>query len=254
MHHPHLDLETLARLAEGGTDGLSQEDWRHLSACEECHAAYVEAQRIVADWEGAAPAPVDPALLERGLAVHPKHRIDGRVVRRWSRALSFATGGLAVAAALVCMALLPPRPIGAGPAFRGNEPARFQHPVEGEVLDAGSVHLHWSAVPGASAYRVQLRDGQGEVVYEGRSEGRSLSVPSEALGSSGRYRALLSTEPRDLLLPGSVSVAFRTGSLGARALHQFRWAERWILALAVAGLLLALTGLLRPRRVAETRS
>ena len=153
--------------------------------------------------------------------------------------------GLPLAACLAAILLLPPRPIHDGAASRGAEATRFRRPVEGEIVSSPRPALSWTPVAGASRYEIELRDHSGKPVWRGESV--HPSIPTDdvpALPRGGEYRALLSVQPSDLLPPGRVSVAFKTGTLGQAILHRLRWAHPALQvasALAALGLVLVLS-------------
>jgi len=53
-------------------------------------------------------------------------------------------------------------------------------PSEGASLPRASLVLRWQEAPGALFYTVQIVNAQGDVAWEGRSEGTSLAVPAAA--------------------------------------------------------------------------
>jgi hypothetical protein len=63
-------------------------------------------------------------------------------------------------------------------------------PSEGASLPRSSLVLRWQEAPGALFYTLQIVNAQGDVAWEGRSEGTSLAVPAAAdLVTGDRYFA-----------------------------------------------------------------
>ena len=94
-------------------------------------------------------------------------------------------------------------------------------------------------MPGARSYGLRLVALEGDYRWEGQSEVPELSLPASAtLPAGGRFKALLSATPTDLLPPGGVSVSFETDSYARMLWHRLRWARPWILLLGLAGLVL----------------
>lgn len=63
MNDIHLDAESLAAFADGNRRGLPPRLWKHVLRCPACQGKLVEAVRVQHAWmEGAARAPIDPAL------------------------------------------------------------------------------------------------------------------------------------------------------------------------------------------------
>lgn len=171
------------------------------------------------------------------------------MARRVARPNWFGWGaGAAVAAGLILMFALPPRPTGTTLVLRGPDKTRFLRPVEGEVVRKGSLALRWTEVPGADGYRVQVTGLNGGSTWTGTAEEASLVLPGDAIPAGEEtYRAILSTVPEDLLPPGSASVSFKTGGLLAVASHQAQRAQLVSYVFALAGLTLAIAAFYRRR-------
>ena len=154
----------------------------------------------------------------------------------------------AIAASLVLMFVLPPRPVGSPLVVRGANKTRFLRPVEGEVVRAGDLELGWTEVPGADAYRVQVTGLHGGSTWTGISDEAHLVVPEGAVPAGEEtYRVLLSTVPDDLLPPGGASVSFRTGGSLAMASHRVRKAQPVSYLFALSGLALAIASVINRR-------
>lgn len=170
-----------------------------------------------------------------------------RPVRRpdW---LSWAAG-TAIAASLVLMFVLPPRPVGSPLTLRGTNQTRFLRPVEGEVVRTGELALSWTAVPGADEYRVQVTGIHGGSTWTGVSDAAELDIPEDAVPANDEtYRVILSTVPEDLLPPGGASVSFRTGGGLAVASHRARQAQPVTYLFTLSGLALAIAAVFQHRR------
>ncbi|MBU0742046.1 hypothetical protein KKG45_08825 [bacterium] len=169
----------------------------------------------------------------------------------WSSGLARAAGiaaTLAIVASLVGVLFLPPRPVGADMAVRGEVEARFTRPVEGQVVPAGACCLSWTEVPGATRYEVRITDRDGDFTWTGTTDRNRIDLPEDAgLTEGAAYKAVLSARPVDLLPPGRTSVAFRSGTSFEVAAHRLRWAQRWIHGLGLAGLFLLALAVVRWR-------
>ena len=206
MVDTHLDWETLARLVDDGETHMSDEELRHLGACDECTSAYLDAVRSLRAWHSPPPSK------------HPATRF---------RATMVPLGGLAVAASLVAALLLPPRATIPWEPTRGVVPAGFVAPVEGEVVRTSRGELRWTEVAGAREYHVQIRSEAGEIVWERTTADTSARWTAPGgLVANRPYRAYLSVQPADLLAPGSVSVEFRAGAQSCVLAHRLRVAAR----------------------------
>lgn len=252
MKRDHLDQEALAGLIERGETALDDAQWEHLATCPDCHASYADALRTLHSWHaGANDLPVPNALLRVGRGIagagSPASGLRPQSRRNGAR-LGLLFGGLAVAASLVGVLLLPPTPAGRFSAARGPGEPVFVRPVEGEVLPARHRRLEWRGVPGATGYQVQLRDDEGTTVWEGGTELTVIRLPGYVkLESRRNYKALLTVRPPDLLPPGGASVAFRTGPAWESALQRVRRPDLRAFLLGVAGLGLAVLGAVRHR-------
>lgn len=157
---------------------------------------------------------------------------------------------LSLAASLIALVALPPRPISDAGPTRGAVVPRFLRPVEGEIVGTRRPALRWTPIDEATRYVVELRDGEGRTLWIGESEVPEIRVGDSAGLASGReYRALLSVRPADLAPPAPASVAFRSGSPGRMLLHRARWGHPWLQVATVLSLgLLAAAWLGRLRR------
>ena len=149
-------------------------------------------------------------------------------------------GGLAFAAGLTLMMILPPEPPRSSVTPRSGEtPIRFLRPVQEQVVGAVP-HLAWTEIDGASGYRLILEDLEGTFRWQRVVEATSLSLPdSVAVPSPARLRAHLESVPPDLTPAGGVSVTFRTGSGLDIVKHRLHAAPLYTRLLAGLGLLTA---------------
>lgn len=87
---------------------------------------------------------------------------------------------------------------------------RILHPAEGQTVARGALALRWIGTPRALFYTVQVVDGDGDVAWEGRAEGTSLSVPATATLAPGRpyFAWVFAHLPSGATLP-SPAVGFR---------------------------------------------
>ncbi len=215
----------------GGDPALQSQLADHLTICDACRFTLATEERVIR------------GLQAGSLTLHEPAR------PRWSRFLVgilgpprgrvLALGGACtLAASLVLMLLVPPSPAGGG-LHRGAAGApRFTRPVEGEVIWSASPRLAWSAVPGASSYRLEVSEVGGDYDWRGQSRTESLQIPATAaLPRAGYYRAILFPVPADLAGPGGISVSFARGDLGAFLGYRLGAAPRWIQILGLLGLL-----------------
>lgn len=150
--------------------------------------------------------------------------------------------GAAMAASLVLMFVLPPRPAGSPLVLRGVNKTQFLRPAEGEVVRTGDLALSWTEVPGSDGYRVQVNGINTGSTWTGLTDEAHLVIPKAAVATNKEtYRVLLSTVPEDLLPPGGASVSFQTGGALAVASHRARKAQpvSYLFALSGLGLMIA---------------
>ncbi len=177
---------------------------RHLRVCDDCRL-----QRAVHDRLGTmgAAGEISIEVEEQPLRLR---------IRRSDRFLA-ACGGLALAASLVLAMLLPPSLPRAPGVSRGVDPEPgFLRPVEGEVLSDGTPTLSWRPIGGATSYRLEITQTDGDYSWLGGADGTSVRLPAEVtLPARGRFLILLEPVPSDLAPLGGVSVSFRRAGLVA---------------------------------------
>ncbi|MEN8006875.1 MAG: hypothetical protein ABFS42_07640 [Candidatus Krumholzibacteriota bacterium] len=194
----------------------------HLMICDACRLRQAMDRRVASGLE-------DGTLeLQSGRAVHPR--------RLAIHALGWS-GGLAVAASLVLMLLVPPQARNGGRLVRSADDTRFLRPVEGEVINGGQPRLSWEPVPGATNYRLTVSEVGGDHEWHGETTALSLVVPAAAeLPPSRSFRASLEPVPADLAQPGGVSVSFSTGDLSEFLAYRLAASSTILRLLGLAGL------------------
>ncbi len=203
----------------------------HLLICDACRLELLIKGRI----EGGLRAGELHLDGVAGRRRPPQGRPGGRRGGRGAAALG---GGLALAASLALMLVLPPAGrtlpgvVRGGPSGTG-----FQRPVEGEVLLSDRPTLRWSPITGATAYRVDVSRVDGTWSWSGRTEQTSLTLPAASpLPDEGEYRALIEPVPADLAGLVDVSVYFRRSGPGGFLLYRAGAAPWWVRALGGLGL------------------
>ena len=216
------------RLGQAGLEpGRQAELEAHFSACHAC--------RLLVNLDAHARE-----LARQGRLENPAPIPGLRVPRSFGNRATWVAG-LALAASLAAVWVLPPRPVGNARSVRGVDHVRFLRPVEGEVLAAGHPVFRWTPVAGVSRYLVEIRDQDGRSLWEGESASPAIRLPEQFALQHGRdYKALLSVQPADLVPPGGTSVLFRSGSPWRVALHRLRWAHPVLQAALAMSLALAL--------------
>lgn len=216
----------------------------HLSICDACRLILLVEGRI----EGGLRA--GEWALEGGRSVGPA---TGSRVRK-STALA---GGLALAASLVLMLILPPAaraPLG---LVRGDTAGMgFVRPIEGEVLVTSRPSFRWASIVGATAYRIEISQVDGPWSWSGRTGQAELRLPAASvLPSRGSFRAMVQPIPADLAGLSDVTVFFRRGGPRHFLTYRVSASPLWIKVLGFAGLALltwwGLTGLDRRRSLAN---
>jgi hypothetical protein len=212
----------------------------HLTICDACRFTLATEERVIRGLQAGSltlrqPARPRWARFFAGILGPPRGRV-----------LAFG-GALTLAASLVLMFLVPPSPAGGGLRRAAADAPRFTRPVEGEVIWSANPRLTWSAVPGASSYRLEVSRIGGRYEWQGESTTRRLRIPADAaLPRAGRYRAILHPVPADLAGPGGISVSFERGDLGSFLGYRLVAAPRWIQILGLLGLLTLAAAFSRP--------
>jgi len=91
----------------------------------------------------------------------------------------------------------------------------FISPVEGEVLLQKTPKLKWNAVPGATAYVINVSGVGDDYTWSTQSTTVSARIPKDhALPQNLELRAVIQTVPEDLVPLGSISVTFSRENAG----------------------------------------
>ncbi len=199
----------------------------HLMICDACRLRRAMELRVAS---GLADATLEL----------PRSGRAGRVRPLTIRALAWG-GGLAVAASLILMLLLPPQARDGGRLVRSVDETQFLRPVEGEVVNGVRPRLSWAAIPGATNYRLTVSEVGGDHEWRGETTSCSLVVPAFAeLPSSRAFRAFLEPVPADLAQPGGISVSFRTGDLSEFLVYRLAASSMVLRLLALGGMFMLL--------------
>jgi hypothetical protein len=212
----------------------------HLTICDACRFTLATEERVIRGLQAGSLTLREPA--------RPRWSrfFAGILGPSRGRVLAFG-GAVTLAASLVLMFLVPPSPTSGGLRRTAAGVPHFTRPVEGEVILSASPRLIWSAVPGASSYRLEVSQIGGRYEWQGESTTQSLQIPADAaLLRAGRYRAILFPVPADLAGPGGISVSFARGDLGRFVGYRLGAAPRWIQILGLLGLLAMTAAVSRP--------
>lgn len=220
---------------EDADSGLKVRLQDHLAVCDACRLTQAVGRRLPDAF--AAPAVRTPDTRLPLRSVQGRDRLRRR---------SGTWGGLALAAGMAMVTMLPPSPAGDDRLRRGDGDAPcFLRPVEGEVVAGGRSALSWRAIEGASGYRVRLESIDGAYSWEQTVRGATTAVADRpAPPPETELRAFLEPVPADLAPPGGISVAFRTG--GALDVFRYRFdaaplAARLLVGFGLATLLCSLS-------------
>ncbi len=176
----------------------------------ETHVAFCSSCRQQRDVEAATGSGLRSNALKLGSTA-------GRDVRRL-RWLGGA-GGIAIAAGLALMLLLPPT----GTVVPGDGGPTIVGPVAGEVVPGSRPTLQWTAIDGISSYRVSLTAVAGDYVWQASVSEPTARVPEDRpLPSGDRFRVAVQPVPAHLAPPGGLRSTFRTGNAGAFVLYRVR--------------------------------
>lgn len=165
----------------------------------------------------------------------------GRTVRR-IRVLG-GVGALAMAASVALMLLLPPSPPSSGLVRGAEDTAAIERPVANEVVPGTRPTLRWTAIEGASSYRVAVSAVDGDYRWRAQVTDPSARLPEDrALPRGERYRVAVEPVPAHLAVPGGLRSTFRTGGAAAFLAYRVRTsglASRIVGALGLAALVVA---------------
>ncbi len=203
----------------------------HLQVCDSCRLTLA----------------LDSKLASAAVGGHITIASDSVDGNAWSRGLMSA-GGLALAASLALVLLIPPGVMPFG-SFRGDAETMILSPVEGEVLTDATPRASWQPVTDATAYRVTLTGIDSSYQWSAHVENTTAQVPeTNALPAQGRFRLLVEPVPADLAPLGENSVVFRRGDISDLMAWRIRHTPRpvqWLTWLSAASLI---AGLVLKRR------
>ncbi|MBK8168031.1 MAG: hypothetical protein IPK64_18960 [bacterium] len=218
--------------------GLAARLRGHLAMCDACRLDRALARRLpealaALEQEQVAIA----AAATTTSAGSPRARVVGGHARFRRQAGSW--GGLALAAGLALVVMMPPVPAGGNRLQRGDQDGpRFVRPVEGEVVSTGTPRLNWTPIEGASAYRVRVESTDGTYRWEATVKGTTARAPAAATAPAGvSLRAYLEPVPADLAPAGGIAVAYRAGSRGESLRYRAVAAPLYARLLAAGGAL-----------------
>jgi hypothetical protein len=178
----HPDEAAWEAMALGELPRARQEDLTdHVARCAECAAIYRGLTLLASEAAAFDPAVPRPTPAPRVLS-WPK---------RW------VYGGLAAAAAMVLVTLLPGRRSGTPPtpgAATSDDPVRSTEkaapvPLEPEGRLAGPPRaFRWRGIPGGVRYRVEVSRRDGELLWASPPvEGNSVEWPASVAPAPGTY-------------------------------------------------------------------
>jgi hypothetical protein len=169
----------------------------HLQVCDSCRLTQALDSKLATAADGGH------------LTIAPEPTIGSS----WSQGI-MAVGGMALAASLALVLLMPPGVMPFG-SFRGDASTMIVTPVEGEVLTDATPQVTWPSVADASAYRVSLTGIDSSYQWSARIETTTAQIPeTHALPDQGWFRILVEPLPTDLAPLGENSVVFRRGGVG----------------------------------------
>ena len=154
-------------------------------------------------------------------------------------------GAGAVAASLMLMLIMPPTGRQAGGLRRGDSAdPHFQRPVEGEVLRSDAPELKWSAIPGATSYKVQVSEVGGPYQWSAATDEPAITIPADQpLPDDGIFRGVVQPVPADLAGVADVSVAFSRSGWREFAVYRAGASPLWLRVLSMLGLVGLVAGL-----------
>jgi hypothetical protein len=198
---------TLAQARRSGVE-------RHLADCGYCRALVADIVKVSRE----AEIPAVPTLLvAKALAILPPQPKPWR--RIWAPATVF---GAAVVCALIAATVLvrqperlilpswsaptPPivledgtQPSAGAPTreiVRTQAPPQLSPSIISPKADSAvtrkSLGFYWTAVPHTAYYQVRIVTAEGELVWEGQSNGTRLELPSDTALHNGKYFVLVS--------------------------------------------------------------
>ena len=206
----------------------------HVQHCAACRLQ-MSLQREVAS-----------GLRDGQLTVH-----DSSIARPSWAQWSSGAGGLALAACLALIFILPPVQPNDAMILRGDDDPVVESPLPDVVIHDRTPQISWTKLDRATKYKVSVRDIDGDYQWSGETTSNSISVADiSALPPSSRLRVRVETVPAHAAPDGGLQSSFRTGSL--REFVGFRLGSaprrlRYGALLGSLGLLVGLASFLRFR-------
>jgi hypothetical protein len=158
---------------------------------------------------------------------------------RWS---PWATpfGGLAVAASLALIMLLPPSADTMRAPTRAAMPqAEIIRPVTDEVVATSRPTIRWTPLERAREYHVVVTTEAGNELWRTRTEATEARPGrDDGIDAPGRYRIWIEPVPKTLAATGSFGGSFVRGSIWEAARWRMAHAAMWVVSLGVLGLIL----------------
>lgn len=210
--------------------------------------------------------PATPPDLSRRLVAHVRHCADCRLHLALTRDLAAGLrdgtlaaevaagspawarwtgglGGLALAACLALVFLLPPAPAGEDRLLRGADAPAVTAPVPDAVILDRTPVVRWTPVERATRYRVSVREVGGDFAWSAETSGNEIAVPAAAtLPRAARLRVDVEPVPAHLVRGGRLQSSFRTGGWNEFLGFRLQAAPAGLLVGAIAGLAGLLAG------------
>jgi len=224
--------EQLGQLEDPATDGRLRQ--RLLNHCESCAACRLQLE-------------IDEKIVA-GLRDGSLHADVRRGSGAWWPQILRGGGGLAMAAGLTLMLLLPPgSPEPQGVMRDESERPVVERPVAEEVVGSTPT-VRWTPLEGVASYHVTVTSDDSSIRWSGRTTEPSLTIPRDAeLPLGHRYRVLVKSVPTHRAPDGGLRTSFRTGRLDQIAVYRLQRGAPGLWGLVIAGLALAIAGFWRRR-------
>lgn len=198
----------------------------HLAVCDSCRLTLAVQERV-----------------QRGAQ---DHSLAVKTARNRAAGWTWA-GGLALAASLALVLLIPPRQTGRL-LVRGADSPGFIRPVEGEILHHEAPRLKWTPVAGATAYRIEITSSDQKYHWTARTKQPAVRIPrDQPLPQDEDLLAMVQTVPEDLVSLGAISVHFRREKTGGFLNYRLKAAPSAVKILGLLGLGLLGLGIYRRR-------
>jgi len=179
-----------------------------------------------------------------------------RTLRAGRSQWSVGIGGLAMAASIALIVMLPPRDFSREAVTRssGGSPAILS-PVTDEVIASSQPTIRWSPLDRARSYDVAVTTEAGVTIWSTSTASTSVRVPAEsALGAPGRYRVMIEPVPSHLV-PGRVfGSSFVLGNRRSAAVDRIQRSRVWVRLVGILGLGTAMAGLITMEKSRRRRS